>query len=517
MFGLAAACGLAGLAYGALLDLSVMTGYGGEQSLDRYLAISTRGIPFNVAHAVGNIALALAAGPALVRMVGRYRSRFEFTWRAAPAPTGRSRVPSEARTMAGGVALLLVVVAVGASLAAAGQTRAAGAASARHWLEQAQNPDGGFGASAGVASNAAITGWAALGLEAAGRNPLDLRRGGRSPIGYLRSQVASLRSTGDLERTILALEGAGVNPRAFGGRDLVAALRQRRSRNGSFEGQVNLTAFGILALRAAGEPASALAGSATWLRKAQNDAGGWGFQPQVASDPDSTGAVVQALAAAGSSRRATARGVSYLRRAQRSDGGFALAEGGPTNSQSTAWAVQGLIAAGANPAAVRTSGRSPFDYLAGLQAGDGHYRYSSSSDQTPVWVTAQALLAINRKAFPLCRRAALAERVRDRGAGPARAPAGGGSGSSDGRGALGAGGVASGRGSVKQGDAADSRGRVRGQLASGGRAGAHAAPAAAAIEDDGSGLGTSAYVGGGFALLTAALAAGFLWYRRRLP
>ena len=72
---------LAGFAYGALLDLSVMVTYGGEQSLDRYLAISARGVPFNVAHAAGNFVLALAAGPALVRMISRYRSRFEFTWR----------------------------------------------------------------------------------------------------------------------------------------------------------------------------------------------------------------------------------------------------------------------------------------------------------------------------------------------------------------------------------------------------------------------------------------------------
>ena len=33
--GLAVACGLAGFAYGALLDLSLMVTYGGEQSLDR--------------------------------------------------------------------------------------------------------------------------------------------------------------------------------------------------------------------------------------------------------------------------------------------------------------------------------------------------------------------------------------------------------------------------------------------------------------------------------------------------
>ena len=83
--GLATACGLAGFAYGALLDLSVMVSYGGEQSLDRYLALSARGVPFNLAHALGNAALALAAGPALVRMISRYRTRLEFTWRPAGA------------------------------------------------------------------------------------------------------------------------------------------------------------------------------------------------------------------------------------------------------------------------------------------------------------------------------------------------------------------------------------------------------------------------------------------------
>ena len=61
--GLACACAAMAFAYGALLDLSVMVTYGGEQSLDRYLALSARGVPFNVAHALGNFATAFAAGP----------------------------------------------------------------------------------------------------------------------------------------------------------------------------------------------------------------------------------------------------------------------------------------------------------------------------------------------------------------------------------------------------------------------------------------------------------------------
>ena len=52
-----------------------------------------------------------------------------------------------------------------------------------------------------------------LGLEAAGRNPLDVAPAARRPVDYLRSQADRLRSVGDLERTILALAGAGLDPR----------------------------------------------------------------------------------------------------------------------------------------------------------------------------------------------------------------------------------------------------------------------------------------------------------------
>src|SRR5262249_2972396 len=99
---LAAICALARFAYGELLDCSLMVTYGGEHSLDRYLAISARGVPFNIAHAAGNAALALIAGPAMVRMLLRYRRRFEFAWR----PT---RPPGQAKGAAVGAAGMLLL------------------------------------------------------------------------------------------------------------------------------------------------------------------------------------------------------------------------------------------------------------------------------------------------------------------------------------------------------------------------------------------------------------------------
>jgi len=512
--GLAIACGIAGFAYGALLDLSVMVGYGGEQSLDRYLAISARGVPFNVAHAAGNVVLALAAGPALVRMISRYRERFEFRWRAV------------------GAAPLAVVVAAALMLAAPAPAEAT-ASSAVSWLAKAQNSDGGFGVSPGTSSSATMTGWAVLGVEAAGRSPFTVRSGGSNPIEYLRSQVKRVRSVGDLERTVLALEGAGVDSRHFAGRDLIGELRRRRAGNGSFQGQVNLTAFGILALRAAGASRSAVGRSAKWLHRADNRDGGWGFRAKVPSDADSTGAALQGLAAAGASRHAMHSGVAYLRRSQERNGGFALAGGGLTNAQSTAWAIQGLVAAGVSPSRIREHGKSPLDYLAARQEGDGHYSYSSSSDQTPVWVTGQAIVAVKRRSFPL------SPVAKPRGHHGSSSHQGEGASSGSGAPAAvpapstsasdGGGGVHGGRSNQGKTKRAGDRGAVpstgdTSRAARDGSARKHADPIPLSATADpvaapsaSGGSHTAAYVAGGLAALAAALAAGFLWYRRRLP
>jgi energy-coupling factor transport system substrate-specific component len=393
--GLAAAAAVAGLLYGALLDLSTMVNFGGEQSLDRYLALSARGIPFNIAHAAGNAAIMLAAGPALVRMLDRYQARFAITWEQAPGAGA-----------AAGLALLASAAAIAAgpgtssAPAAPVPAEAAGAGNASAWLLRSQNRDGGFGVAPGAASGPAMTGWAMLGMEAAGINPRDVRRAGRSPVAYLRARVADLSSTGDLERTILALRGAGVSARSFGGRDLVAELRSRRQAGGSYERQVNLTAFALLARSAVGEPASSLRGSARWLRQTQNRDGGWGSVKRAPSEPDSTGAVLQALAVV-DARGPLSRGAAWLRGAQRADGGWSLTRGAGSNSQSTAWALQGLVAAGVNPSGVRKGARNGFDYLGARQARDGRFAYSKGGEQTPVWVTAQAITGIRRATYPI--------------------------------------------------------------------------------------------------------------------
>jgi ECF-type transporter family protein/prenyltransferase/squalene oxidase-like repeat protein len=373
---LALVCGVAGLAYGALLNFSLMVTYGGELSLERFIALQSRAVPFDLAHAIGNAILAFVAGPAMLRMLIRFRERFE--WRA-PA----------------GATALLAAIALATALLPA-KAEAAGVDHAANWLVSVQNADGGWGASPDRDSSADTTCWVMLGLEAAGRNPLDVARLGRTPVDFLRSQVDELSSSGDFARTILALEGAGVDPRSFAGRDLVTALEKRRRESGSFEGWPNSTAFAVIALRAAGVTGG-LKVSLSWLARAQNEDGGWGDVPGSPSTADGTGAVMQAMPGTKAGRR----GLTYLRSAQRPNGGFPLGTLGSVNAQSTAWAVQGMIAVGEDPASIREGGKSALDYLAARQVDDGSYRYSDSSDQTPVWVTGQVLAAVAGDAFPI--------------------------------------------------------------------------------------------------------------------
>jgi energy-coupling factor transport system substrate-specific component len=493
-FGLAAVCAFAGFAYGALLDFSLMVTYGGEQSFDRFLAISARGVPFNIAHAAGNAALALVAGPAMVRMLLRYRRRFEFAWR------GRGAAAAASGAAAGAACLLAALLLASPGLQGEKADAAGGGPGAGvSWLRASQNDDGGFGFAPGEESSPAMTGWAVLGLEAAGINPLSLHHGAATPISYLASNVGEISTTGDIERTILLLRGAGLDPRHFQGHDLVRRLLARRDKDGSWGGQVNQTAFGILALRAAGL-ASGTSRTAGWLRNHQNSDGGWGFATGASSDADTTGAVLQGLAASGS-RVGIRRGASYLRSVQRPGGGFPLS-GGVTNAQSTAYAVQGLVAAGVAPASVRERSRSALDYLASVQARDGHYRYSASSDQTPVWVTGQVMLAANGAAFPLApvpRSAAPEPPAPTSGA--ARTPAKGGSSARAPKPNSGE--------KPKAGDGAQ-------PLA--GPAAAPLAPASSTAEEEGGG-GVPAWLIAlvAAAALGAAVWGGWLLYRRRLP
>jgi energy-coupling factor transport system substrate-specific component len=382
---IALACGVSALGAKEIMNVYTWT-LGASHTPAALLAAAGAALPFDVTDAVASFLFGLAFGPELARLLGRMRARMTVRWEPTHPPAATPLV-------------LLAVCLIGASTAHAGTSHEV------TFLEGAQNADGGFGAAKGRRSSELYSAWAAVGLAAAGRDPCALTRDGHTVLSSIDGEASTLRGAGDLERTILALRACGVSTRRLAGGDPVARLLRFRAGDGSFGRLVNLTAFAVLALRAAGEPAAgAVVGAAArWLVRQQNPDGGFSYAARgAASDVDDTAAALQGVVAASvPAGPVVSQAVVFLEHAQNPDGGYPLQPGGESNAQSTAWAVQGLLAAGRDPSAVVRGGRSPLSYLAGLIASDGSVRYSSTSSQTPVWVTSEALAAFAGKPFPI--------------------------------------------------------------------------------------------------------------------
>lgn len=242
------------------------------------------------------------------------------------------------------------------------------------YLESRRGADGGVSEPGGRA-DASLTAWTILALRAVGRDP------GRASRDYVRAAPPA-----DVTQTAL-------RALALGDEELLNTLDAARRPDGRIGPLVNSTAWGVLALRAAGRPAGAA--TIRYLLRQQRKTGGWSWRPGGAPDSNDTAVVIQALRAAGVRGRPLTLGVRFLRRLQAPGGGFRLVLGREPDAQSTAWAIQGLLAAGARP------GRSVYRYLAGLRRPDGSYRYSRRYAVTPVWVTAQVVPALAGKTFAL--------------------------------------------------------------------------------------------------------------------
>ena len=381
--GLALACATMALVAKEIMNVYTWT-LGAVHTPAAFLLIAGQGLPFDITDTLASFLFGFAFGPELARLLGRMRARMDVRWEPAGAAT-----------------VLLAVCLLGAATAHASTSREVA------FLERSQDSNGGFGGAPGQHSSELYSAWAAIGLAAAGRNPLAPTRDGHSVLNALRAEASTLEGAGDDERTILALHACGLPASDFPGTNLVAKLVRERSSDGSFGHLVNITAFAVFALRVAGSTADnqIVSDAGRWIAAQEGSDGGFGFAARGAGeDVDDTAAALQAVVDASGRRggAVVARAVAYLRRAQNPDGGFPQQPGGESNAQSTAWAVQGLDAAGVNVSAVkRGRSRSPLAYLESLVAPNGSVYYSRTSMQSPVWVTAEALTALAGKPFPV--------------------------------------------------------------------------------------------------------------------
>jgi energy-coupling factor transport system substrate-specific component len=369
-------CAAAGFGYGLILNFSTWVTFTGQHTLAQFLVIEGEAFPFDLAHAIGNFVFFLAFGPALIRVLSRFRARMDVRWAlAGSAPVA--------------VLLGLALLAAGVHAPSARAFANTGIAAPLRYLVGAQNADGGFGLAPGQPSSQLASAWAVIAIAATGEDPAAVSRDKRNAVSWIRGHLGQIQDAGDIERTVLALAAARAPLGA-----LPTRLHSDQRANGSISQQANLTSFAILAWRAAGERAGVMA-AAKWLGRQQNGDGGFSFASRGdPSDIDDTAAGAEALAAAGVRGVPLARARSYLEREQNQDGGFPLQPGAASNSQSTAWAVQGLIAAGG------PIGRG-LGYLRARTGKGGAVQYAAGVTQTPVWVSAEALAALARRPLPI--------------------------------------------------------------------------------------------------------------------
>jgi len=254
------------------------------------------------------------------------------------------------------------------------------AASVLSFVQGRVQPDGGY-AEPGGRSTVALTATAVLALRAAGAPVPDAAR------SYLLAHETGLSAT-ELELVVMAeASSGGASDRAL------AALDALAHANGTIGDALNSTYWGVLALRQAGR--SVAPATSRVILRGQLRNGGFPWIRGVAADTDDTSAAVQALAAAGVRGKPVARALAFLRARQNRDGGFELRPGAPSNAQSTAWAIQAFVAARATPPA------GALRFLKRMTRSDGSVRYSAQYATTPLWVSAQAVPALARRAFPL--------------------------------------------------------------------------------------------------------------------
>src|ERR671935_227080 len=79
---LAAFCFVVGLGFSSFMDVWNWAAFYDQHTWATFVAVQGRGLPFDLAHAIGNVVIALAVGPELLRLLERYgrRLRTEVIW-----------------------------------------------------------------------------------------------------------------------------------------------------------------------------------------------------------------------------------------------------------------------------------------------------------------------------------------------------------------------------------------------------------------------------------------------------
>ena len=298
------------------------------------------------------------------------------------------------------ILVLVTLLPLGAAPAAAqpGQpeARSVSLQDAAQWLRMQQRDDGGFGLEA---SSGSVTADVLLALAAASVDVGTVRKSGRSILDYLWAVTPEYGKTpAGAAKLVVALRSVGLDPRAFGGQDLLNVITSAQDADGQYGQNLYEHGYAVLALAAANAGVNTRA--VDRITATQIADGSWAFagpgQPGQ-GDTNTTSLLVQALVAAGQTDSpALGRARDYLRRSLVPGGGFVFAPGQENppvaDANSTALGVQALLALDERPMASAWSDSAA--RLGGFQNPSGAFRWRDDQPADNLLATAQALPAL---------------------------------------------------------------------------------------------------------------------------
>ena len=260
------------------------------------------------------------------------------------------------------------VLAGGSLLVSAASSRTEAADKALDYIRTLQKADGGFPMS-GSDSDPGATIDAVFAFVADDTGPATVKSGGKSPLDYLEAQTdAYITTPGHLAKLVLGLAAAGEDPRDFAGHDLVAGMNAGfNSTSHSYgDGPIDHALYMLARERLDLSPAH---GAAGYLESKQLNDGCWEFSDSFGCDTNTTALAIEALLAAGGdpSDSAIEDALDYLEDAQNDDGGWPYDPLSPygtdSDANSTAFVIQALVAAGEKIDEWDKGGTTPLEAL----------------------------------------------------------------------------------------------------------------------------------------------------------
>jgi len=306
------------------------------------------------------------------------------------------------------VLAFVALATAGSLLVSAAEPQTQAADDALDYIRTLQNTDGGF-PFLGTESAAGGTLDAILAFVADDIDPHTVKKDGNSPLDYLEDQAIAYATTpGHTAKLVLGLAVAEEDPGDFAGQDFLDLMEA------DFDSVSHSYGDGVLdheiyMLARAGLDLSAAQGSVSYLKSKLTADGCWEFSDGFGCDTNTTALGIEALLAAGKepSDSAIEDALDYLEDAQNDDGGWPYdpvsAWGTDSDANSTAFVLQALVAAGEDVDDDNrweaSSGKTPLEALIAFQLDSGAFEWQPGSGAN-FMATYQAIPALLLEPYP---------------------------------------------------------------------------------------------------------------------